>query len=39
MSRMTPEELKRRTRAFAVAIIKFVQQLPTDPVTVVIVRQ
>jgi four helix bundle protein len=39
MSCMTPEELKRRTRAFAVAMIKFVQQLPSDPVTVVIARQ
>ena len=36
---MTSNELKRRTRAFAVAVIKFAQTLPKDPATLVIMRQ
>ncbi len=29
---MTPEEMKRRTKAFAVRVIKFVEALPSGPV-------
>jgi four helix bundle protein len=30
---MTPEELKARTKRFAVGIVKFVRTLPSDPIT------
>jgi four helix bundle protein len=30
---MTPEELKARTKRFAVDIVKFVRTLPSDPIT------
>jgi four helix bundle protein len=36
---MTPEQMKRRTKAFAVAIVKFAASLPRDPVTELIARQ
>jgi four helix bundle protein len=36
---MTPEELKQRTKVFAVLIVKLVRTLPTDVATVVIARQ
>jgi four helix bundle protein len=36
---VTPDELKQRTRAFAVNILKFTGTLPTDIATVVIARQ
>jgi four helix bundle protein len=36
---MTPNELKLRTKRFAVEVIKFAKTLPTDPVTAVITRQ
>jgi four helix bundle protein len=37
--RMTPEQLKRRTKPFAVKIVRFAATLPTDIVTTTIVRQ
>ena len=36
---MTPEQLKRRTKAFAVRIVRLAATLPTDTVTTTIVRQ
>jgi len=36
---MTPEQLKQRTKTFAVAIVKFAASLPTDSITSVIGRQ
>jgi four helix bundle protein len=36
---MTPNQLKQRTRAFAVAIVRFARTLPADPVTGTITRQ
>jgi four helix bundle protein len=36
---MTPEELKKRTRAFAVAVVQFARRLPTDSVTAIMTRQ
>ena len=36
---MTPEQLKQRTRAFAVAIVKFTASLPKDSIIDVIARQ
>jgi len=36
---MTPEELRRRTKLFAVNVIRFANTLPSDPVTGVITRQ
>jgi len=36
---MTPQELKDRTKAFAVRIVRFAKELPTDPATIVIMRQ
>ena len=36
---MAKHELKVRTQRFAVAVIRFAQTLPCDPVTLVIVRQ
>ena len=36
---MTPEQLKRRTKAFAVSIVKFAVSLPTDPITALLARQ
>ena len=36
---MTPEEMKRRTKAFGVAVFRFARTLPTDAATLVIVRQ
>jgi four helix bundle protein len=36
---MTPEELKRRSKKFAVSVFTFSRTLPTDPATLVIVRQ
>ena len=35
---MTPEQLKTRTKAFAVAIVRFARHLPTDPVTIIMTR-
>ena len=37
--RMTEAELKKRTKAFALAVIRFSKALPTDTVTTVITRQ
>jgi len=37
--RMTPAQLKQRTKTFAIAIIRFAAALPTDPITGIIVRQ
>jgi four helix bundle protein len=39
MTAMTPNELKDRTKTFAVAIIKFVRSLPSDVATVHMARQ
>ena len=36
---MTPEDLKRRTKAFAIKIIQFARTLPSDTVAIVMVRQ
>jgi len=36
---VTPDELKARTRRFAVSILKFVRTLPPDPITGEISRQ
>jgi len=36
---MTPEQLKRRTKTFAVDIVKFAASLPKDSVTSVLARQ
>jgi len=36
---MTPQELKDRTKAFAVTIVKFAEELPRDPATAEIMRQ
>jgi four helix bundle protein len=36
---MTPDDLKRRTRTFAVDLIQFAKRLPADAVTAVIARQ
>jgi four helix bundle protein len=36
---MTPEQLKQRTKTFAVKIVKFAASLPTDPITALIARQ
>jgi four helix bundle protein len=36
---MTPEEMKRRTKRFAIAIIQFARGLPRDPVTAIMTRQ
>ncbi|HZR26197.1 MAG TPA: four helix bundle protein [Vicinamibacterales bacterium] len=36
---MTPDELKKRTRKFGVAVFKFARTLPTDPATLIVVRQ
>src|SRR5258708_6122015 len=36
---MTPDELKRRTKAFAVEIIKLAATIPTNVATSVVVRQ
>ena len=37
--RMTPDELKRRTKTFSVAVFRFCRTLPTDGATLAIVRQ
>ena len=37
--RMTPDELKHRTKTFAVEIVKFARKLPNDIATVHIARQ
>jgi four helix bundle protein len=36
---MTPEQLKTRTKAFAVAIVHFARHLPTDQVAIIMTRQ
>ena len=36
---MTPEQLKRRTKVFAVTIVKFAASLPDDSITGLIARQ
>ncbi len=36
---VTPEELKRRTKKFAVAVFSFARTLPSDSATSVLVRQ
>jgi len=36
---MTPDQLKKRTKAFAAAIVRFARQLPTDQVTIIMTRQ
>ena len=36
---MTSTQLKQRTKAFAVAIVKLAAMLPTDPITGILARQ
>ena len=36
---MTPEQLKQRTKTFALKIVKFAASLRTDPITALIARQ
>jgi four helix bundle protein len=36
---MTSEEMKKRTKRFAIAVIRFAQRLPKDSITAVMTRQ
>ena len=36
---MTSEEMKKRTKRFAIAIVRFAQTLPKDSITAVMTRQ
>jgi len=39
LDNMTPEQLKRRTKAYAVTVVKFAASLPKDPIADLIARQ